>query len=93
MSVICKISVGAKYKDVLRAFVKGSPEKIEELCLPETLPSDYKRVYEGCTKQGFRVIAVATKRLKDFSDNQARQLKRENIEKNLSFLGLIILEN
>ena len=37
MSVICKNHLDHTYK----AFVKGSPEKIGELCRPETLPVDY----------------------------------------------------
>ena len=37
MSVICKNQIDNKFK----AFVKGSPEKISELCLPETLPNDF----------------------------------------------------
>lgn len=37
MSVICKNMFDNKY----RAFVKGSPEKISELCKPESLPTDF----------------------------------------------------
>jgi len=36
MSVVIKDS-----NDAMRAFVKGSPEKIEELCFKESLPFDY----------------------------------------------------
>jgi magnesium-transporting ATPase (P-type) len=37
MSVIVKNMVDGGF----RAYVKGSPEKVAELCLKESLPSDY----------------------------------------------------
>ena len=57
MSVICKNSFDNKY----RAFVKGSPEKIQELCNDDTIPTDFKFELEKATKEGYRVIALATK--------------------------------
>jgi len=41
MSVICKNDFD---RGVYKAYVKGSPEKIAELCRPETLPRDYLKV-------------------------------------------------
>jgi len=55
MSVICKNTVDNKY----RVFVKGSPEKISELCNPDSLPREYLKVLEEYTVEGFRVIALA----------------------------------
>jgi len=60
MSVVCKNTVDNKY----RCFVKGSPEKISELCHPDSLPSDYLDVLEEYTREGYRVIALAQKQLK-----------------------------
>lgn len=59
MSVICKNTVDNKY----RVFVKGSPEKISELCNPDSLPREYLRVLEEYTVEGYRVIALAQKPL------------------------------
>ena len=64
MSVICKNSFDNKY----RAFVKGSPEKISELCKKETIPTDFLFELEKATKEGFRVIALSTKILKDVNN-------------------------
>ena len=35
------MSVVVKKDDEYYAYVKGSPEKIGSLCLPDTLPHDY----------------------------------------------------
>lgn len=45
----------------IRGFVKGAPEKIKELCLPNTVPSNYDSTNEEYTMNGYRVIALATK--------------------------------
>jgi magnesium-transporting ATPase (P-type) len=63
MSVICKNEFDQKYK----SFVKGSPEKISELCIPESLPVDFNEVMSSYTKEGYRVIALAYKELGDVS--------------------------
>lgn len=55
MSVICKNDFDHKY----RAFVKGSPEKMAELCIPDTIPTNFWTVLEDYTKEGYRVIALA----------------------------------
>lgn len=46
-------------------FVKGSPEKIYELCKKETIPSDFNQILFQYTKQGFRVIGLARKEIKN----------------------------
>jgi len=61
MSVICKNQIDGKF----RAFVKGSPEMILGLCKNETLPENFKEVLEIYTKEGYRVIALASKVLAD----------------------------
>ena len=48
---------------VYRAYVKGSPEKILELCRPETIPRDYLTILSAYTQEGYRVIAVSVKDL------------------------------
>lgn len=86
-SVICR-DLGNKYK----AFVKGSPEKIKELCTSQ-IPSDYDEVLESYTKNGYRVIALATKELNGFDSSKLLNVKRDDIESNLVFLGFLIMEN
>ena len=88
-SVICKNSIEENFK----AFVKGSPEKIWELCRPETLPSDYDEVLARYTMQGYRVIALSVKELVNFSYRQVQSAQRDDIECDLTFLGFLIMEN
>ena len=57
--MICKNDFDSNFK----VFVKGSPEKIGELCRPETLPIDYEEVLARYTMQGYRVIALSVREL------------------------------
>ena len=63
MSVICKNDFDTGYK----AFVKGSPEKISELCKSESLPQEFGEILAKYTMQGYRVIAIAMKNLQSLS--------------------------
>lgn len=89
MSVICKNQLDNKFL----AFVKGSPEKIQELCDPSTLPHNYEEILEIYTKEGFRVIGLATKALPDMTYQKALGIPRGEIECGLTFLGLLVMEN
>ncbi|KAL5475533.1 hypothetical protein EMCRGX_G025360 [Ephydatia muelleri] len=39
-------------------YTKGAPEKIADLCRPETVPNDFQRTLRALTEDGLRVIAV-----------------------------------
>ncbi len=57
------------------------------------VPSDYLKVMENRTKEGYRVIALATKTL-DIKDGfGVERALREDIESGLTFLGFLVLEN
>ncbi|CAG0923714.1 unnamed protein product, partial [Notodromas monacha] len=49
-----------------RLFAKGAPEKIVSLCRSETVPHDFNEVLEKYTEKGYRVLAVAHRRLDSF---------------------------
>ncbi|KAL2301167.1 hypothetical protein Nmel_011728, partial [Mimus melanotis] len=74
-----------------QAFIKGAPEIVAMLCRAETVPSNFESKLLFYTAQGFRVIGLACKSL------QGRQLPaaltREDVESDLTFLGLLIMEN
>ncbi|ELV09442.1 putative cation-transporting ATPase 13A3 [Tupaia chinensis] len=59
MSVVARVLGGKK----MDAYMKGAPEVIASLCKPETVPVDFEKVLEDYTKQGFRVIALAHRKL------------------------------
>ncbi|KAL4505176.1 hypothetical protein ABPG72_016243 [Tetrahymena utriculariae] len=44
-----------------RLYVKGSPEKIFELCKPETIPQNFHEVLDFYARTGFRVLAFGIK--------------------------------
>ncbi|UMM42643.1 hypothetical protein L5515_018393 [Caenorhabditis briggsae] len=73
-------------------FTKGSPEMVASLCIPETLPDDYMDIVDEYAQRGFRLIAVASRAVKM---NFAKALKtpRVQMEAELEFLGLIVMEN
>ena len=86
MSVIVKNSID----ETIRLYIKGAPEKIKKDCDPETLPHDLDRQLQNFTGKGFRVLACATKLLPTFNIEVDT---REKIEKEMTFLGLIVFQN
>uniref|UniRef100_A0A3B3XIL2 Polyamine-transporting ATPase 13A3 n=1 Tax=Poecilia mexicana TaxID=48701 RepID=A0A3B3XIL2_9TELE len=90
MSVVSR-TLGEKCMD---AYMKGAPEVVASLCKRETVPENFAEVLEGYTKQGFRVIALAHRRLgSKLNWHKVQNVNRDYIEANLEFLGLIIMQN
>ncbi|KAG8445088.1 hypothetical protein GDO86_010017 [Hymenochirus boettgeri] len=89
MSVITQVT-GETH---LTTFLKGAPEVVMELCKPETLPHNILQKLDAYTKQGFRVIALAYRLLPEENIRNIHQLKRNEVEADLRFLGFLILEN
>ena len=81
---------GAQGGDV---YVKGAPECMKDICLPETFPVDYEDLLGHYTHRGFRVIAVATKHIPKLSWVRAQKMERTEAESDLDFVGFIIFEN
>ena len=80
MSVIVQDTDGR-----LRAFVKGSPEKLRELCLNSSLPKNFHKILDYYAKSGFRVLACASREL------DRVYLERNDVEYDLRFEGLLIM--
>uniref|UniRef100_A0A8C8EER7 Cation-transporting ATPase n=1 Tax=Otus sunia TaxID=257818 RepID=A0A8C8EER7_9STRI len=74
-----------------QVFTKGAPEIIAILCRPETVPSNFESKLLLYTAKGFRVIGLACKSLQP--GKQSTNLTREEVESDLTFLGLLIMEN
>ncbi|XP_028159815.1 probable cation-transporting ATPase 13A3 [Ostrinia furnacalis] len=79
-------------EDVLRVFCKGAPEMLRTLCLPETVPDNLNEVLSSYAEKGYRVIALAT-RLMETTHKQLQKMHRDEVERELEFLGLVIMEN
>lgn len=87
------MSIVAKKKEGYFGIVKGSPEKIQELSLPSTLPLDYVDVLESYAKKGFRIIGLGVKKLDITLSQEVAAIEREDIEGGLTFLGFLIMQN
>ena len=77
------------------SFVKGSPEAIQALCDPSTVPSDFTSTVESYTRRGFRVLAAGSKVYSGplpLPGTNAASL-RAQAESGLTLRGLIVLEN
>ena len=79
-------------EDYFKVYCKGSPEKIRELCKPETIPSNYNRILNSYSNQGLRVFALSFKLLK-MHYLQSEKLSRESVEHDLIFLGFYMVKN
>nr|CUU97387.1 hypothetical transcript [Hymenolepis microstoma] len=80
----------------LALLCKGAPEAIAAHCDPQTLPSDFEKVLQHFTEQGYRVLASAWKPIEvDVGESEVYALskRREELERDLRFLGLVVLDN
>ncbi|KAI3378533.1 hypothetical protein SNEBB_000515 [Seison nebaliae] len=96
MTTICKLINDVTNKNNTNdyfVFVKGSPEKIIELCELSSVPLNYVKTIKHFYRNGLRLIAFAMKILPDHSWNDVQTMERYKIETNLKFLGLLCLEN
>ena len=74
-------------------FTKGAPEVIAAHCDPKTIPNNFQEKLEFLTSQGYRVIAIGTKKFSQSTVDKVLALDRQSIEKDLTFLGMVFLEN
>ncbi|KAI5185822.1 cation-transporting P-type ATPase 13A2 [Nematocida homosporus] len=81
MGVVAAIPTGYHF------FCKGSPEVIEMLCHPSTLPESHQSTIDKYLIDGYRVIALAGKPLTNPNEDLPA------LEKDLSWLGLLVFEN
>ncbi|XP_077146439.1 putative cation-transporting ATPase 13A4 [Ranitomeya variabilis] len=74
-------------------FMKGAPEMVVCYCKPETVPDNFSEKLDDCTVQGFRVIGLACRSLQKEDLPKSFNTDREAVERDLTFLGLLIFEN
>ncbi|XP_018422483.1 PREDICTED: probable cation-transporting ATPase 13A4 [Nanorana parkeri] len=89
MSVVTQILNGDEYA----VYMKGAPEMVASFCKPDTVPINFTEELELYTKQGFRVLGLAYKLLEKNESQRIKDLKRDEVESDLSFLGLLVMEN
>ncbi|XP_074537397.1 polyamine-transporting ATPase 13A2 [Halichoeres trimaculatus] len=73
------------------AFMKGSPEMVASLCRAETVPAKFSSKLRNFSSEGLRVLALAFKPVEESTD--LRTIERGEVEKDMQFLGFLILKN
>lgn len=90
MSVVTRELAGSHFT----IYCKGSPEMIQGLCKADTIPANFSRQLEEYTQEGYRVLGIAYRDLPArISYPKMQRLMREEVESDLCFLGLVVLEN
>eukprot|EP01027_Heterolobosea_sp_BB2_P010226 GEZU01015029.1.p1 GENE.GEZU01015029.1~~GEZU01015029.1.p1 ORF type:complete len:1111 (+),score=339.90 GEZU01015029.1:130-3333(+) len=78
----------------MTVYVKGSPEMIKQLSLPETVPADFAEVLHQYTHQGYRVLACGYSVMEPGSSwMKVQKMSRQKVEQGINFLGFIIMKN
>ncbi|KAI8804374.1 hypothetical protein BJ742DRAFT_825014 [Cladochytrium replicatum] len=78
----------------MEVFAKGAPEVMRSICVPESLPEDYDSLLRAYAHHGYRVLALAWRTLDaNVSWIKAMRMKRDEIERDLRFVGFIVFEN
>jgi cation-transporting ATPase 13A1 len=70
------------------AAVKGAPEVIKRML--KKVPTNYDRMYQDIARKGGRVIALARRPLGPMDAQQLKQVKREQVEQELDFVGFAV---
>lgn len=64
------------------------------MCCQSTLPENFSMVLNDYASRGFRVIGLAYKKLdRKMKWIDAQRVKREQLECNMTFLGLLVMQN
>ncbi|XP_062598964.1 polyamine-transporting ATPase 13A3-like, partial [Saccostrea cucullata] len=75
-------------------YTKGAPEMIASLSKPESVPGNFHKFLINYTKHGYRVLALAYRSLPTkLKYAKIQRIQREQVERNLTFLGFLVLEN
>ncbi|EDW29119.1 GL18589 [Drosophila persimilis] len=69
--------------------VKGAPEVIQKML--REVPSDYEKVYLEYARRGARVLALGIKEFGSMGTQKIRELKRDEVECDLTFAGFVII--
>lgn len=57
------VVVRVREQSYMSVYTKGAPEVVQQLCIKDTVPKDFRVQLAAFTKKGYRVYAVATKTL------------------------------
>ncbi|KAI1289846.1 Endoplasmic reticulum transmembrane helix translocase [Halotydeus destructor] len=89
MSVIAGYTPIGSSETIYISSVKGAPEVLKTMFA--NVPENYDETYLEMSRKGSRVLALGRRELGTLSHQQVRDLSRDDIEKNLSFAGFIVI--
>ncbi|KAI2797592.1 hypothetical protein BLOT_014126 [Blomia tropicalis] len=89
MSVIARQVKGTQFE----LYAKGAPEMIHSLCDESSIPSDFSFRLQEYTEKGYRVLGLAYRPLASMNYSKIQRAAREDLEKNLTFIGLLVMGN
>lgn len=89
MSVIAGLSAPGSSETTYVATVKGAPETLKSMFA--NVPDNYDATYLAMARKGARVLALGRRELGVLSHQQVRDLSRDDIEKNLQFVGFVVI--
>lgn len=69
--------------------VKGAPETI--MGMLHEVPANYEKTYLEYARRGARVLALASRELGTLDTQTVREMKREDVERDLTFAGFVII--
>lgn len=78
---------------VVRVIVKGSYERIGQLCNKASIPADFKEQTEYFASEQFYVLGMGIKTLANMSETQIRDISREDAEEGIDLSGLLLFRN
>jgi cation-transporting ATPase 13A1 len=71
------------------ATVKGAPETVMKML--STVPPGYEDIYLEYSRRGARVLALGIKEFGKLDHQAVREMKREDVESDLTFVGFVII--
>uniref|UniRef100_A0A0K0E9Q6 Cation-transporting ATPase n=1 Tax=Strongyloides stercoralis TaxID=6248 RepID=A0A0K0E9Q6_STRER len=88
MTVISEITSNDNESSII-VTVKGAPEVLKNMLI--SIPEGYVNGYKKLTQQGYRVLALGYSKLKNINKNNIRYISRNELEKDLTFAGFLII--
>lgn len=89
MSVIAGYNTQGSTETIYLATTKGAPEILK--LMYDNVPDNYDEIYLNLSRRGARVLALGWKELGKMSNQELREVTREDVEKNLKFAGFVII--
>jgi len=78
----------------LQVFVKGSPDKIQAVACPSSLPADYGATISAHAKANYYALSICHRSLQgDLSNSEVLEMSRSELEQNVQFCGLLLFRN